>query len=192
MAYAYVYAPISGRITGRDNYCINEQRQCDSDPCGGDHGAHKKCKGWASPIDIGATGQIYLYVNYPTVKKIQTWVEYKCCCGEQNSDYARTITVDLYVYDNGKYCYVGSVMYGHVKNPQVLNGAWYDLTRGDKYLGDIPGGTYTCNEFSCYGGAHSHMERSLGETAGPLCCCTSVAAGTTAIYRYYYNPGFTC
>jgi hypothetical protein len=185
MAYAYVYAPISGTVTGRDSYC-----SCPCGNCNGCGSAHGRCKNWASPIDIAGTGSIYLYVNYPTVRRVQTWVEYKCCCQETNNSYARSITVDLYVYDNGKYCYVGSVMYGHIANPTVNNGQWIDLTSSSLKLGDVIGGTYTCT-FTCYSGAHVHLERNLGETVAP-CCCASVTAGTTAIYRFYYNAGSAC
>lgn len=208
MAYAYVYAPISGRITGRDYYC--KCPDCTGN-CSGCTTAHGRCKGWASPIDIEGTGpSIYLYVNYPTVRRVQTWVEYKCCCQETNNNYARSITVDLYVYDNGKYCYVGSVMYGHVANPTVGNGQWIDLSSNRLKLGEVPTGCYlckscpdqcgcptcscpnpSCNCWVCYTGPHAHLERYLGETVAP-CCCMDVAEGTTAIYRFYYNAGYAC
>jgi hypothetical protein len=61
MAYAYVYAPISGTVTGRDSYC-----SCPCGNCNGCGSAHGRCKNWASPIDIAGTGSIYLYVNYPS------------------------------------------------------------------------------------------------------------------------------
>lgn len=217
MAYAYVYAPISGIVTGRDYYC-----NCPAcyGNCSGCLNAHGRCKNWSSPIDIAGTGStcptpgsICLYVNYPTVRRVRTWVEYLCCCKEPNNSYARSITVDLYIYDNGKYCYVGSVMYGHVANPTVSNGQWIDLTSRSYKLGDIVGGCYLCKSCPnpsdqcncptcscsnrdcrctvCYSGSHVHLERYLGETVAP-CCCVDVAQGTTAIYRFYYNPGYTC
>lgn len=186
MAYAYVYAPISGTISGRDNYC--DCRNCPS-TCNGCGNPHSPCKNWASPVDIAGMGAIYLYVNYPTVRRVQVWVEYRCCNSQQNNDYARTITVDLYVYDNGKHCYVGSVMYGHVANPTVQNGQWIDLSSSQLKLGDMvaPNPNYSY----CYSGWHVHLERFLGEVVAP-CCCNSVTAGTTPIYRYYYNAGYAC
>ncbi|GEM_PF-966241 len=51
MAYAYVYAPISGTATERDSYC-----SCPCGNCGGCGSAHGRCKDWASPIDIAGTG----------------------------------------------------------------------------------------------------------------------------------------
>ncbi len=187
MAYAYVYAPISGTITGRDYYCTDDLGCRCPGSCSGCLSTHVPCKGWASPVDIAGTGSVYLYVN-TAVRKVQTWVELRCCSSGDGTDYRQAITVDLYVYNNGKYCYVGSVMYGHVANAQVQNGAWYDLSSsgGKLKLGDVPGG-----KLWCYSGPHTHMERYLGEVVAP-CCCASVQAGTTVIYRFYYNEGYAC
>lgn len=189
MAYAYVYAPFAGRITGRGNYCLDAQGNCDADPCGGDHGVHPMChQGSSSPVDISGVGQINLYVNYPTVKRIRTWVSY-LCCGQTQDNYGRMVTVELYIYDNGKYCYVGEVAYGHVANVAVGNNQQYDLASGQMRLGDVPGNPQPPR--TCYTGGHSHMECLLGEVTAP-CCCTSVTGGTTVIYRYYYDRGFAC
>lgn len=53
MPTAYVKAPITGTITGRDNYC---GFPCDGNPCTGDHGAHGKCKSGSSPVDVAGSG----------------------------------------------------------------------------------------------------------------------------------------
>lgn len=173
MPTAYVYAPIGGTITGRGNYC---GVPCDNDPCGGDHGAHSTCKGWLSPIDIGGTGDINLYVNYPTINGIFTLVEYECCNNDQNN-YGRAITVELYSGET----YVGAVMYGHVANPTVTHNRFYALTSNSKKLGTVVGGVFG----TCYTGAHVHLERSGGVTQAP-CCCATATRGTTILYRWVF------
>lgn len=182
--YAYVYAPIGGRITGRVNYCRCNPSNYDPS-CTGSGSSHLPCKGWVDPVDIAGTGTIYLVVNYPTVRKVHTRIEYQCCC-RNSSDYARAITVDLFIYTNGQHCYVGSVMYGHIGNPMVPNDHDIYLNSSWLPLGQFLSGTYSCNGLMCYTGAHVHMERFGGETLAP-CCCASVSQGTTPIYRFLYT-----
>ena len=189
MPTVYVYSPADGIITGRANYCGSP---CDADPCTGDHGTHGTCKGWSSPVDIDAYDgeELKLYVNYPTVKSIKTLVQYECCCDAQNK-YGRAIIVELYAKQNAV-CYIGSVLYGHVDNPQVTNNAVYNLSSSSKTLGYAPGGTYSCGGSTCYSGSHSHMERHGGATVAP-CCCTDTVKGSTSIYKFIFSdPSVWC
>jgi hypothetical protein len=179
MATAYVRSPISGTITGRDKYC-----GCPG-VCNGNGSNHSTCRGWASPVDIGGSGNLVLRVNYPTVQSIKTLIGDQCCCDPCPDEYERTVTVELYGQPNAA-CYIGSVMYGHVSNPQVNHNTIYNLTSGNKTLGTVPGGSCnSCAFGSCYTGAHSHMERLGGTTVAP-CCCTGVT-GSTNIYKWTFE-----
>ncbi len=189
MPTVYVYSPADGIITARDDYCGSP---CDADPCTGDHGTHATCKGWSSPVDIDAYDgeEIKLYVNYPTVKSIKTLVEYECCCNDQNK-YGRAIIVELYALRDAQ-CYIGSVLYGHIDNPQVTHNTVYNLSSSSKRLGYAPAGAHSCGGSTCYSGSHSHMERLGGQTVAP-CCCTDTVKGSTPIYKFIYsNPDIWC
>ena len=179
MPTAYLRAPVSGTITGRENYCV-----CPGD-CDGGNTVHARCRNWTSPVDIGGNGNLVLRVNYPTVQSIKTIIGDQCCCDACPDEYERTITVQLYGQPNAA-CYIGSVMYGHVVNPQVANNTTYNLTSGNKTLGTVPGGSCdVCTFGSCYTGAHSHTERSGGTTVAP-CCCSSVTSSTN-IYKWTFQ-----
>lgn len=180
MTTAYVQSPIGGYISGRTNYCCVVNNVCSDGSCTGSCSPHGTCKGWSSPVDIGGSGSLYLRVNYPTVRSIVTWVEFKCCSSYPD-DIRRTITVDLY-YQQNAVCYIGSVMFGHISSPQVGNGVTYNLTSSTKWIGNVPTG-YTGG---CYTGPHSHMERFGGSTLAP-CCCQTVYTSTN-IYSWAFDP----
>lgn len=182
MPTAYVKAPISGTITGKANYCI-----CPCETCSGCGNDHAECQGWSSPIDVGGDGpNIFLYVNYPTVRSVRTYVEYECCCNELN-DHGRTITVELYAEPNLE-CYIGAVMFGHIADPAVGNGQTYNLTSSSLKLGEVVQDDYEeCGGgIVCYDGEHVHMEMSGGQEVAP-CCCTSVSAGSDSIYKWDFS-----
>lgn len=185
MATAYVRSPISnGCISGKTQYCCGV---CDGDVCNGSCGAHGTCAGGTSPVDIAYIGgslDLYLRVNYPTIRSIKTFVELRCCPGCANQ-YRRTIKVELYECPNAIY-YIGSVMYAHVDNPQVSNNTVYNLTSSSKWLGTVPAGA--CG--GCYTGRHSHMERSGGSTIAP-CCAVGVTTSTN-IYSWTFTPHAYC
>lgn len=155
MTVIYVYSPTGGLITGRDNYCI----PCPS-PCTGDGDSHSSCyweDGYGSPVDLSASSSqwIILYVNYPAVKSIKTFVRDQCCNNDE-SDYGQIVEVELYEDFNAQ-SYRGSVVYGHIANPQVGNGNTYNLGSGSVTLGQAPA---TDQDHAwCYSGPHSHMER---------------------------------
>jgi len=184
MPYAYVYAPVSGSITGRNRYCTG------SCACDGDGSTHHACASgcsnpqtcdWHDPVDIGtggATPGIYLYVS-SGVQSIRTFVQYLCCSSSQN-DYGRAVTVELYAQPNAV-CYIGTLKFGHVAFPQVEDNHVYNIS-GSRKIGTVVGGSFD----NCYSGPHSHMERYDGETRAP-CCCAAVTAGSTPIYRWYYQ-----
>lgn len=177
----YVRSPISGYITGRNNYCNG------GDPaCNGSGAVHGTCRGWSNPVDIGGSGNLYLRVNYPNVRRVVTYVELRCCSTSYGSDYRRTVTAELYGLNDTGYCYVGSVMYGHVKSPAVSNGATYDLTSGSLKIGTVPSG----NPGACFTGPHSHMERSGGSVVAP--CCGGTVSTSTNIYKFTWDNAQVC
>lgn len=179
MPTAFVYAPVGGQITGRTKYCV-----CPGDSCSGSGSNHSTCKGWSTPVDIAGTGIITLFVNYPTVRSIITLVELKCCCAACADQYERTITVKLYALQNAD-GFIGSVMYGHVANPQVVHNMMYNLTSSSRDLGSVPTGSCSCGPFTCFSGPHCHMEQSGGVSGAP-CCCVTANRGSTSIYQWSY------
>ncbi len=181
MATAWVYSPAGGIITGRTYYC-----GCGI--CDGTGTLHGICKpGWTAPIDVDSNDneEIYLYVNYPTVKSIRTLREYECCCNNANN-FGRVIIVELYSETNGVGCFIGGVLYGHIANPAVSHNTIYNLSSSSKKLGTSPAGSWSCGGSSCYSGSHVHMERSGGTTVAP-CCCVDTTKGSTKIYEYIFN-----
>lgn len=179
MPTAIVRAPVGGQITGRTKYCV-----CPGDTCSGSGNNHNTCRGWSSPVDIAGTGTITLFVNYPTVRSIITSVELKCCCADCADQYERTITVKLYALPDAD-GFIGSVMYGHVANPQVNHNWMYNLDSSSMDLGSVPGGSCNACNFACYTGPHCHMERSGGATIAP-CCCLNATRGSTNIYQWSF------
>jgi len=181
---AYVRSPISGHITGRTYYCTTP-----SDPyCYGNpsNGTHYPChSGWYHPVDIGGTGTLYLYVNYPNVSSVITWVSLLCCSSSCDSSLRRMITVDLYGRSNGR-CYIGSVAYGHVNTVYVSNGVLYNLSGSSLRLGTVT----TVTGCGCSDGAHSHME-ATGSTLSCIApCCGATVSTSTNIYQFTWND--TC
>ncbi len=192
MPYAYVYAPVSGTITGLDQYCS----------CVGSTKPHPRCccdqlcrDQWYNPVDIGThrqTPSIWLYFSIG-IRSIRTFIRYLCCdgCSGQQHDYSRTVIVELYAEPNAV-CYIGAVKFGHVAFPQVQDGQIYNFSGATSIkIGYVVGGDYPPNcknegKECCYTGPHVHMERSGGERVAPPCCAT-VSEGTTPIYRWYYQ-----
>jgi hypothetical protein len=63
----------------------------------------------------------------------------------------------------------------------------YNLTSSSKKLGTAP----AAGGCGCYGGYHSHMERSGGTTLSGICCATSVSSSTN-IYSWTFTPINPC
>ena len=178
----YVRSPISGCITGRNNYCNGNCSNPDS-TCTGSGNTHGTCMSSTSPVDIGGTGTINLRVNFPNVLSVITYINLVCCSTTYANDYRRMVTVELYGKSNGK-CFIGKVRYGHVANPSVANNTIYNLpTSGVLALGTVPSGS----PGSCYTGAHSHMERSgsTGSTLAP--CCGTTVSSSSNIYKFTWD-----
>ena len=176
MAIANVKAPFGGTVTGRTKYCNCKNPEI----CEGSGLTHSTCVGGAagSQIDITPNNSdaIYLRVNYPTVRSIKTWVEIRCCDSRCSNDIRRTITVELYALPDAG-CYIGSVKYAHIANPQVSNGGIYNLTSSSKWLGTAASGFCYCSS-----GPHAHMERSGG--SGPSACCCTTVTTSNIIYSW--------
>lgn len=178
----YVYSPIaSGTITGRTKYCVSGNSTCT-----GSGSTHYGCRGWADRVDVGGSGALYLRVNYPNARRVITYIGSQCCPSCGNIDVKRTVTADIYGLNNTGYCYIGSVMYGHVGSPTVSNGQIHDLTSGSLRIGSAP--NTQCGD--CYTGAHSHMERLYGSVVAP--CCWGPATSTTRIYKFTWDNAQVC
>ncbi len=178
----YVRSPISGYITGRDQYC--KPLSQGGDVCNGSQGTHGKCMSSSNPVDIGGSGSLYLRVNYPNVLSIVTYINLVCCNSSYGDNYRRMVTVELYGRANGV-CYMGAVRFGHVASPAITNGTLYNLSGGSTLIGTVPSG----NPGSCYTGPHSHMERSGGSVVAP--CCGATVSTSTNIYKFTWN-NVTC
>ena len=182
----YVRSPFSGCITGRNNYCNGNCSNPDGN-CNGSGNQHGTCRGWSNPVDIGGSGNVYLRVNYPNVRRAITYIGLHCCgsasCGD---NFKRTISVEVYGLNNAGYCYIGTVMYGHVSNPAVTNGGIYNLTSSILLLGTATTGSCT----GCSTGAHSHMERLGGSVVAP--CCGATVTTSTNIYKFTWDNAQVC
>jgi len=130
MPYAYVYAPVSGSISGLNYYCA----------CVGGSGVHylclancncfQSCNGWSSPVDIrtsGSTPRIFLYRS-SGILSVRTCLNFSCCNGSAD-DYGRVVIVELFAQYNAQ-CPIGSVKFGHVGSPKVEHGRVYNLAPG--------------------------------------------------------------
>lgn len=174
-----IYSPISGIITGRDNYCIT------SDPiCTGSGASHGSCSGGSSRVDIGGSGTLYLRAT--NVKSFIPRISLACCGGTSCGDnFKRVIKIELYGKANGV-CYIGAVLYGHVTSPTVSNATVYNLSGTSYAIGSVTTGS--CS--NCSTGAHSHMERFGGSVVAP--CCGLSVSSSTVIYRFTWDDSISC
>lgn len=180
----YVYSPFSnsGRITGLNTYC-------------GGNVTHYPCNsGFSSPVDIAATGNIYLRAT--NIKSCITRITYTCCtnysgCG---NDYRRTIIVDLYGKENAV-CYIGSVAFGHIiAASHIAHNQIYNFNNNPYklpfLLGSATSGGCPDQPPKCSTGTHSHMEQKKG-TRMSLSCGQTVNSGT-AIYKFTWDDSIPC
>ncbi len=180
----YVYGPLSnaGSVSGRQFYCVRP-----TDTCVGSDAEHVPCgSGWIREyaVDIAASGDIYLRAT--NVKSIRTYIETTCCGCGCSTNFCRLIKVELYGKVNGG-CYMGSVGFGHVMNPQVAHGALYNYTNPFK-LGTANTDNGGCGAGCCSGcssGIHSHMQVMGGSIVAP--CCNATVTSGTQIYRFTWN-----
>ncbi len=175
----YVNSPIAGTIQGLSTYCDDATE-------------HLTCGGypWVNPVDVGGSGNLYLRVNYPNVRSIRTWVG-PGCCGDKpcaTSDMKRIVTVELWDDSNARCYYMGSVKYGHVANPQVVDNTVYNLTSGTKLLGAVPADAFCAG---CFEHQHSHMEIVGGQVISLLGCDDTVSSSTN-IYRFTWSDNPPC
>lgn len=190
MATAYVRSPFGSDacISATKKYC---NHSCQGgDPCDGNGNDHGVCAGGATgtSIDvayISGSLDVYLRVNYPTVKSIKTFVGLTCCSGCDDK-FRRRIKVELYQCPDAMGL-IGTVFYAHIESPQVNDNTIYNLTSSSKILGTAP----AAGGCGCYGGYHSHMERSGGATLSGICCASPVSSSTN-IYSWTFTPLSSC
>ncbi len=176
-----IYSPISGYITGRDNYCLAGDTNVN---CLGTGAVHYGCNSGSSRVDIEGSGALYLRAT--NVKSFIPRIGYYCCSSTGcANDYKRTIKIELYGKQNAV-CYIGAVLFGHVTSPTVSDGVIYNLTTTAYQIGSVTTGS--CS--GCSSGAHSHMERFGGSVVAP-CCGTSVSS-STPIYRFTWDDTISC
>lgn len=160
----YVYAPVSGQITGLATYC--------------DDGTTHPTALLVSPIDVDdqPESQSVLFHADTGVKSIRT-TQYNCMCScSCQSPYADGVKVEMFTAQNAGGTKIGEVFYLHLSS-RVANGVY---NTNSKTVGWVPSDT-NC----CYFGTHSHFERSSGgSTRADLYCYQSVGAGTTWVYRF--------
>lgn len=159
MPTAYVYSPFTGSIS--------QGPGCNDN--------HVTCGSGSSPVDVAGLGDVYLYVNYPTVKYVNIQISSLCCnVSGANDDHKRSVRVDLY---DASSCQFGFVLYGHIRSVGVGNG-WITLTSSSLYIGKTVNVTHSV----CYPGIHIHMQRSGGTTH--VSCGANVTQGTSIIYSW--------
>ncbi len=197
MPYAYLYAPVSGSVTNLDhrqccctccpsNTCpgtCNCSETCNNNncltPC-----THIACNGGGGMVDIGTgDSEIYLQVNATVVRSIRTYVQ-ALCCNRDTSSYSRAVTVELWSQQYANGVHIGTILYGHIDNPQVGHNNIINLASGSLRLGYTLGGPYG----SCFSGRHIHMEKWAGSRV--VQCGAGTTRGSTLIYQFYFTePG---
>ncbi len=196
----YVKSPIAGTISGRANYCTDNLPGTPyPDPiCTGSLGTHLPCMGWSNPVDVGGSGSLYLRVNYPNVRSIRTTVKPACCLNSiydtcsSIANYRQVVVVDLYGGADGLCYYMGSVMYGHVASPAVVDKGLYVVpASGQILLGTVPSGSCVIDpQHKCFTAPHSHMEVTGGTVVAP--CCGASVSGSTNIYKFTWSNNPPC
>lgn len=163
MAYAYVYAPVSGYSR--------------------EWSGHAACNGGSGLIDIsewtyGVAGdEVRAFFSYPAVKSVK-YTRLDNCCSACGSAIQRSVKVDVYAQP-GLICWMGWVLYGHLDSPTGSGSTNLSSSQTSVYIGRVPWPPANC---SCYDAAHSHMEKS---NAVKLVSPDQwVNVGTTPIYRW--------
>ncbi len=171
MAYAYVYAPFSGEIWGKQNYCDGTPTTPPT--------PHTVVNtlGGGLPIDIGdVVENTSVYFRGSSVIKsvVTTRAD---VCKTQTGDWDQGVVVKMYTGYNGTGSLISQVAYGHLRN-WIGNGTH---NTNNLWLGRMPNDC-ACG---CSDGIHVHMQCGNGGTITSLAACAgvNVYAGSTWIYR---------
>lgn len=170
MPDVYVYAPLSGQITGLDDYCS-----------GGTHRVAKLC----CPIDIGVgEGTSVYFYGSGVIKSVRTTYQGSGVCldGTVPEPWDAGVLVEFFGNYNAQ-CPIGEVFFAHTQQP-VSDGVY---NTNSIQVGVVPPNTCGCD---CYGGCHSHVERDANGTTNTFGCGNPVYAGSTWMYRWYWNEGY--
>lgn len=209
MPTGYIYSPIDGQAISGDCYCNRYDScgyQCNqTEPCvpTGCYCNHSGCTGCdhkivggiynCCPLDVsGSVGQVLYFRCNSVVGSIK--IQYcgnsqtQCVCASEQGDINLGVVVNLYRQANAG-CYMGSIIYGHVRNRQnynsdgqVINTNFTNFTRA---IGEIPA---VPNGSQCYQSVHSHMDVN-GLSRNGLQCNAQVYTSTW-IYTWFWNDGW--
>lgn len=169
MAYVYVYAPVSGWNWGQDTYCSGGQHTVVS------------ALGGCCPIDIGgasAETPLYFYGS-SLIKSIRTRRVSGVCVSDP-APWTYGVVVDFFGQLNAQ-CPIGTVGYGHVKS-RIADGVY---NTNSIEIGRLPP---NCG-CSCSTAIHVHIQRTGGSSQS-FSCYQYLYAGSTWIYRWYWNPAW--
>ena len=162
-SYAYVYAPLSGQVTGTN------------------FSGHSACNpGFGGLVDMGEGTSVRLYVS-SYIRRVTMTTNLECCDGKPCGDnYKRTVVIKLWGgLISSCRDYLGEVAYGHLSGAVATS---KDLTSSDYtngiFVGNIVSGTCT----GCFTAAHVHGECKSGTmmTYYPA----PLTAGSTIIFRF--------
>jgi len=160
--YAYVYAPLSGQVTGTN------------------YSGHKACNpNFGGLVDMGGGTSVRLYVS-SYVRKVTMTTNLNCCDSSCGDNYKRTVVIKLYGgLTSSSRDYLGEMSYGHLSNAVTTS---RDLTSSDYtngiFVGNVTSGT--CG--SCYTNPHVHGECRQGEMM--TYHLATLSAGSTTIFRF--------
>lgn len=171
--YYYVYAPITGTVTGRPSgYCD-----------GGSHPTHNS--DWDSPYDLAGSGSIK-FIGSPNIGSIKITVQNNSLCSGYPAPWSTGVKVDFYS-GAGNSGYIGSTYYGHVAQPTGAVGI--PLNTNNWTLGAVP---TTCPDTpcdpndGCFTGPHSHFEKYKSDISSyySRSCYSTAYQGSTRMYRW--------
>lgn len=171
----YVYAPFFGTARGRYCYpggtcdcCALGEGQCGNCGCR----THVAGASLCCPADIfGADGaQVRLYASSNILSVRTVYTGFCRSTPPPNSAWVnRGVKVELYCGSNARTgSYIGTVLYGHLMNRNVVNGQIYN---GDQVNGLLIGSLSNvwCSCSSCPGGA---CDGCACDQCGQTCNCT--------------------
>ena len=169
MANYYVYAPITGVVTGQDTYCGGAR--------------HPNVRLGRPPTDIAPTAAGMVRIDFhasANVRSIRVFNRPLSVCANQNvpPPWNHGLEVELYSRpDAPASAFVGRVFYAHVGWP-IADDVYNTNSGGLAWI--APDG---CN-CSCYQGRHVHVEAEGAEVRS-LGCFGLVHAGADWLFAWH-------
>ncbi len=204
----YVYAPLSGEAVAVDCYCnrrgncagqpdCNKIPPCNPPGCTGcDHVivfGPPSVPAYCCPIDVNSpAGSFVCFVGNDIIESIRVeYVDGLICLSGVVDPINYGIKVHLYRKPDATECYMGTVLYAHLKNRETFVSNGQVINRNGTFpfvqiLGQVPDPPVPAD--GCYQSTHSHMS-VLGLDRRNFNCGDQVYGGTTWLFHRTYNDG---